>query len=534
MIRVLIVDDEIYAVKGLVSGVRWEEAGVGAVFEAYHAAMAKEILLREEIDVMICDIEMPEASGLELMEWAAEQCLPVETIVLTCHSEFSYAQKALQLGGTDYLLKPVVYADLEQVLAKTVRKAQEKRKVSELGDLYQKYAELWNSRKPLLIERFWEDLLERRIRPDREAIAAALAGCDIDVRDIERVRLVLISLEQWEKPLSEREEEIMEYAVRKAAEEILLASQTGHVIRDRRGHTIAIVPVPEGGADGSEEDLARLCRTYLDACRQYFYCRLSCYVGEPTAIEEAIGSYLALQNAEYRNVSRMNAIIELKEEPLDVSFPSAAQPSMLELADLLEQGKREEALRALGEKLRQEELTVETLTGMYHSLLQVVYYVLHRRGFSAALLYGGEGWPDARQAAKSVERFESWAERVLETADRLLESHSSASPVVQKVKAIVTERLSEELTREDLAAAVFLNPAYLSRLFRKETGMVLTEYILQEKMRRASELLATTESSISEIAGGLGYGNFSYFARQFRKVYGETPHDYRKLLKRAK
>lgn len=78
-----------------------------------------------------------------------------------------------------------------------------------------------------------------------------------------------------------------------------------------------------------------------------------------------------------------------------------------------------------------------------------------------------------------------------------------------------------------------LNPAYLSRLFRKETGMVLTDYILQEKMRRASELLVLSDSSISEIADSLGYGNFSYFARLFRKVYGVTPHEYRKSLRRT-
>ncbi|MBB6634435.1 response regulator transcription factor [Cohnella thailandensis] len=530
MTRVLIVDDEIYAVKGLVSGVRWDSIGVEGVFEAYHAAMAKEVLRREEIDIMICDIEMPEASGLELMEWAAEQCLPIETIVLTCHSEFAYAQKALQLGGNDYLLKPVIYSDLERVLEKTIRKVREKRKASELGDLYLQYAELWNSRKPLLIERFWEDLLERRFRPDRESIDAALAGCDISYKDIERIRLVLISLEQWEKPLTEREEEIMEYALRKAAEELLPILPSGHVFRDRRGHTIAVVPV----GDDERLGLSALCKSYIEACRRYFYGRVSCYVGEPVAIEEAIRSYLSLQNAEYRNVSRMNAVIELGEEPLDAEFPSSSQPSMLELADLLEQGKRAELMAALEEKLGQEALSVEALTAMYHSLLQVVYYALHRKGFSAALLYENESWLDAKQAAKSVGRFRSWAEKVVEAADRLLSAQASSSPVVQKVKAIVAERLNEELTREELAAGVFLNPAYLSRLFRKETGMALTEYILQEKMRRASDLLATTERSVSEIAGELGYGNFSYFARQFRKVYGETPHDYRKLLKRAK
>ncbi|CDN45355.1 hypothetical protein BN871_HG_00010, partial [Paenibacillus sp. P22] len=97
--KALIVDDEIYAVKGLMAGVSWQEAGIDEVYEAYHADMAKEMLRKHDIDIMICDIEMPEQSGLELMEWVKEEGMRLETVVLTCHSEFRYAQKALQLGG---------------------------------------------------------------------------------------------------------------------------------------------------------------------------------------------------------------------------------------------------------------------------------------------------------------------------------------------------------------------------------------------------------------------------------------------------
>lgn len=535
MIRVLIVDDEYYAVQGLRSGVRWEAIGVDGVFQAYHAAMAQEVLLREEIDILICDIEMPEASGLELMEWVAEQGMQLETVVLTCHSEFAYAQKALQLGGSDYLLKPVVYADLEQVLRKTIGKVEERRRASETSERYRKYAELWNSRKPALLERFWEDLLERRIPPTREAVAAALAGHDVPLESLERVGLVLISLEQWEKPLSEREEEIMEFALRKAAEETLLDLAPGHVIRDRRGHTLAILQL--GGTNAGEADIRERCARYLEACNRYFYCKLSCYVAEPVPVTELMGSYLGLLDAEYRNVNRTNEVIGLSEERgREGASAAAAADAMLELADLVEQGKREDAIAALDERLsrlRPEELSVETLTGLYHAILQVVYYALHRKGFSAALLYEEADWPDAAAVTKSVGRLRQWARRTMEAVDRLIASHETGSPVVLKVKQTIAERLNEDLTREQLAAEVFLNPAYLSRLFRKETGMVLTDYILQEKMRKASDLLAKTDRSVSEIADSLGYGNFSYFARLFRKVHGASPQDYRKALKRV-
>jgi two-component system response regulator YesN len=73
-----------------------------------------------------------------------------------------------------------------------------------------------------------------------------------------------------------------------------------------------------------------------------------------------------------------------------------------------------------------------------------------------------------------------------------------------------------------------LNEAYISRLFRKETGVSLSDFILQERMKKAAALLTGTDEAVSQIAVNLGFGNFSYFARMFKRVYGVTPHEFRK------
>ncbi|MEK0317700.1 helix-turn-helix domain-containing protein [Cohnella sp. 56] len=535
MIRLLIVDDEYYAVKGLQSGVNWQAAGVDEVYEAYHAEMARELLARQEIDVMICDIEMPEGSGLELMAWVRERGLPIETVVLTCHSEFSYAQKALQLGGSDYLLKPVIYGDLEEVLRKTVRKVEERRRHEEKDELYHKYAELWRERRPILLERFWQDVFDRDIQPSREAISAALASFDVPPGELARVAFVLVSIEEWQKPLSEREEEIMEFALRKAAEEVLLETRSGSVVRDRRGNTF--VAVHAGRDDAAGGRLLDDCRAYIEACARYFYCKLSCYVSDVVPVEDSRSAYLQLLGAEYRNVSRTSEAVAVSGAELpDGGTGGPGDGMLLDAADLIEQRDKESVMRALDAALggmSGRELTPEALAAVYHALLQAVYYALQRKGFSAHRLYDGRALPGAEAASRSVARLRQWASEVLDAAYALLAEGESESPAVLKVKAHIAAHLDRDLTREELAAHVFLNPAYLSRLFRKETGMVLTDYLLQEKMRRASDLLVGTDCTISEIADSLGYGNFSYFARLFRKVYGMSPHDYRKSIRGA-
>ncbi|RED64888.1 response regulator transcription factor [Cohnella lupini] len=539
MIRVLIVDDEIYAVKGLRSGVRWEKIGVDEVYEAYHAPMAQQVLLEQPIDIVICDIEMPETSGLELMEWVKERGLQLETVVLTCHSEFAYAQKAMHLGGFEYLLKPVVYTELENVLLNAISRVTEKRRISETDDQYGKIVELWNSRKPMLIERFWQDLLERRISMDRESIARSLAAYDMALGAVEKLRLILISVESWEKPLNERDELIMEFALRKAAEEVLLLGIPGNVIQDHRGNILVVLH--QGETEATREELEARCREYRDACNSYFYCRLSCYIGDTTPVTDVLNSYLALLNKEYRNVNMANGII-WSGDATGISGGEAAPhahvmtSSMLDWADLLEQGLLRELDTKLEDWIEQLDtgtVTVETLTASYHALLQVVYYAMHRKGLQAQQLYEERSCPGLETATRSVVHFKTWVRCIAASAGSLFLRPLAISPVVQKVKAHIAGNLHEELTREQLAATAFVNPAYLSRLFRKETGMVLTDYILQEKMRKAAELLTTTDRSISDIADGLNYGNFSYFARLFRKVHGVTPHDYRKPYRKV-
>lgn len=71
--QVLIVDDDIATVDVIQHTVDWKELGVASVFTAYNISFAKEILLEQKIDIVISDIEMPQGTGIDLLEWFREQ-----------------------------------------------------------------------------------------------------------------------------------------------------------------------------------------------------------------------------------------------------------------------------------------------------------------------------------------------------------------------------------------------------------------------------------------------------------------------------
>lgn len=96
--RLLIVDDEQFAVEGLLYCCDWKAFGIEEVLTENRADRARDIVNDKKIDLLICDIEMPDEDGLSLVGWVREHSPWTESIFLTCHSEFSYAKKPLTSG----------------------------------------------------------------------------------------------------------------------------------------------------------------------------------------------------------------------------------------------------------------------------------------------------------------------------------------------------------------------------------------------------------------------------------------------------
>lgn len=137
--KLLIVDDEPIAIAGIRRGVDLRKLGFQEVFTAGSYTEAVDVLSKEKIDLAVCDIEMPDQSGIELMGWITENSPDTETIVLSCHDEFAYAQQAVRLHCLEYVLKPVRYEILTEVLERAVRTVNEKRQQSLMSEYGQRY-----------------------------------------------------------------------------------------------------------------------------------------------------------------------------------------------------------------------------------------------------------------------------------------------------------------------------------------------------------------------------------------------------------
>ena len=114
--KAFFVEDEIVTREGIRDKVDWQGNGFEFCGEAPDGEIALPLLQAAQPDLLITDIKMPFMDGLELCKIVRERMPRVKIVILSGHDEFEYAQKAINLGVTEYLLKPVTAQDLHHVL----------------------------------------------------------------------------------------------------------------------------------------------------------------------------------------------------------------------------------------------------------------------------------------------------------------------------------------------------------------------------------------------------------------------------------
>ncbi|WP_309119166.1 response regulator [Paenibacillus sp.] len=536
MYQVLIVDDEYHAVQGVQSGVNWDRFQVTSIHTAYNVRQAKEIWGKFPIDLMICDIEMPEESGIELLRWVREHYPSKESIFLTCHSDFEYAKQAVQLGSLDYLLKPVRYSELEAVVQKALDNIKKQREQDDFILNYKHYYQLWKTHHPLIVERFWLDLLHRTISSNREQIRNVLENQRIPYTDDMRFLPIFIGVHRWRQGLTLREEKIMEYALRNAAEHSFLKYyEGGQMIQWNRGQLLAILPCAVAGTAG-ETDLREQCRLYIQFCNDYFHCDLSCYIGNPVYIHQMVNKIESLSAFHKNNVSTMNCEFLIKDhyEETATGDHSGIHDTRLNVwAELLKQGEQDKLLSDveayLGSLKRNKGMGAKLLQHFYQDFTQMMYYTLRLKGLKAHQISSDPllAPEEAVAATRSVVHLMEWVSRVVDQAAKYIREVEEGQTIIDKVKHYIAENLEQSLSRKDISNSVYLNPDYLARLFKKRTGMSINDYILEERMKLAAQLLSKSQVSIGKVAASVGFSSFSYFSKMFRIQFGLTPQDYR-------
>lgn len=530
--RVMIVDDEWASVDVLKTEINWAEFGFQEVLCAFNSDQSKEQFRQTEIDLLVCDIEMPQGSGLELAEWVRSHSPSTLIVFLTCHDKFSFAQRALQLGSYDYLVKPIDFDVFNRILSKAANEIAHNQKQSWEWRELEKYRYLWDNKKFDLIEKFWQDLLDGRILQINKGIENVLQSLAPASYWPLEVLPVLISIERWHRTFEQADEEILEYAIRNAAVDLILDNRKGGVVfQDHSGINIMLIYCySRERLEG--EKLFQACEVFIQECGSLFYCDVSCYIGWQVPIAGLMNPYNALRFEEQNHLTASRQVIALQFDQNAEVSGNLQMPDFFEWAEWISNGNDKRlnmAIQEVTDRLRRTDTTTADVQRFKQDMVKGLLYSLRKKGSSESLVFEEILMALVKRSIASS-KLKQWIDNVVQHAREYLQNMEREETVIDKVMRLIRSSLSEELNREDLAAAVHLNPGYLSRLFKKEAGCSLTDFITQERMKLASELLRTN-ATVTEIASATGYSYQSHFSKMFKKTFQMSPQEYRSIMR---
>lgn len=134
MYRVVIIDDEPIIVEGLAKMIPWDRWDCKVVAKAYDGYEGKEVILKYKPNIVISDIAMPGEDGLTMIAALKSQFEDMEISILTGYRDFDYAQRAMHLGVTRFLLKPSNMKDLEEAIETMTEHLKKKKIPSEASE----------------------------------------------------------------------------------------------------------------------------------------------------------------------------------------------------------------------------------------------------------------------------------------------------------------------------------------------------------------------------------------------------------------
>jgi two-component system response regulator YesN len=518
--KVFFVEDEIVTREGIRDNVDWEANGFEFGGEASDGEMALPLLRTVRPDVLLTDIKMPFMDGLQLSKIVRERMPWVKIVILSGHDEFEYAQQAIQLGVTEYLLKPVTVQNLHQVLQKlSAQLEQEKKEQENLRHLQEQIEE----NRATLRERLLLKVVLGALSSTEAIEKGQLLGLDLVARCY---LVVILKIE-----LADRSESF-DYDEYQQLQRVVasLVEHMPDVFMLRKDWEELVLLMKGNEPEFLEEERERLLDLIKQEVKRTRY-QLTTGIGTPKKrIAELYQSFVealvSIQSAADEKNNPLNTYVD-KADLLKVDRAA--------VENFLRSGAKEDFdiffniyIRPLGESALTSYLIKNYI--LVDVILATVKLVHELGGDIDQVVPELDSIETTLASIKTVEQLREQVYLILSSTLAFRDLHTSSHHMstIQQAKDFIDHHYMEpELSLNEVAAHVNLSPSHFSVVFSKEVAYTFKEYLTEVRIKKAKELLRTTALRSADIAYQVGYGDPHYFSHVFRKVTGLSPNEFR-------
>ncbi len=522
--NLLVVDDQKVVVAGIVKGIDWGMLGIDTVFTAYNALEAKEILSEHIIEIMLCDIEMPVESGVELLEWIRKEDIATLCIFLTSHSDFAYIQNALRLGGYDYILQPASYSDISKAVRRAILEVGQMEKDQELSQMGQ----IYKMQEEKILSVTLKQYLEGK-EVDGSYIRLEKFG-KLPNRNYSSI-MILIQILRW-RSCEDWENSLLYMTIKNILDELFENNEIKISLAQIDKTVYAVVMQGAEYIESYLEDIERKLTFFDSLCRRRLKFDLAIYINTVSEGEHMPDVWQTLIVMKENNVSLKPGIFQ-EGMKSDKQYKYRL-PYINRWKNLIKNGELSileiEANHFIDDMVEQDKIDAKILLEFYQDFLQLIYTTSPNTKINVKDMFQkAEEIELYNNGMNSVNSMKKLIHHIVGYYSDYSENLDINDNCVDKAIEYIMQHLDEDIRRDDLAKYVHLSSDYLTKLFKKETGLTTKEFVVNEKMKEAQTLLRSTKLPVGYISSKVGYCNFSYFSQTYKKVMGISPNEERKI-----
>lgn len=523
--KVLLVDDEANARESIVRVIDWEKLGFEMVGQASNGEEALDLAERLQPDVLMTDIKMPFMDGLELC-CRIKRLLPsIRLAIFSGFDEFEYAKEAITQQVEEYILKPIDTQELMLVFQRM--RTNMDAEIAERRDI-QRLRQYYEQSLPLLQQQMLIELLENRV--DSRDVSKLLIGYELDIAAASYCVAAL--QHRYADDLSPEEGRLFEVSLCQLIRDTLGNDLRYHLIQ--RLDRIVLLFLLDGQ---TTTWVIELLNPLFAICRKLLNIRISIGVGHSCTRTDNIAlSYEQACNAlEYWMVAEQGQCVFIGDMEPGAScsiLPDAGYAE--ELLRQIRAGTEQElneAVKRLIDHLKHIHTGVQQiriyLLELQADLLKLIrtYCITDGKAIQDTLLQQGLTMPFS-----DMDEFEQWllqyCNKLRQMARR--ERKYTVRLLVDRLNALLQEQYMDyELSLESACDQLGVSTAYMSTLFKKETGQGFVNYLTDLRMDKALELLTASDKKTYQIAEAVGYSDANYFSYVFKRKFGVAPTKYR-------
>ncbi|WP_299090537.1 response regulator [uncultured Metabacillus sp.] len=490
MLKVAIFDDEFIVIEGLKKMIDWSKYGMELVGTAKDGNTALSIFHSQRPDIIFTDIRMPGLDGLQLIGKILSEAPETKCIVFSGFNEFEYVKQAIKLGVIDYLQKPITIPMVEEALEKITHRITKENEVLELRSR-------WHESQEELLQKATLDLLLE----GKEA-ESKWQEC-FGTAEAKKIMGVTVLAYSGDRSLLQSNAMFSVVPVWNGSTQLLVLFHYENNLEAVAEQLLAWteqeeVTIGSGNTYPAIKDAKKSYREALHALRY--------------------GRFLESKGwTRFEDVGKNNKIPEdlsTQEEAVLYYMRTGNKKSLLGQLDIYIQWLD-------SQKLNPDMTESESLKLVYLGL-----EVVKETGEDIKLI---DYYPQREiRELNTREEMTNWLFCQMEKMmDLIITSKiSNKHKAVEKAREYIEKNYDQDITLQEVAELVGMNPNYFSVLFKEEMGLTYIKYLTKYRMEQAKIMLKAGQK-ISEVSEKVGYLTYRHFSEVFKKYTGMTPGQFK-------